>query len=319
MKKLVALAMALCMALSCTAALAEGETYKIGIVQFMPHVALNAATEGFKAALVEKLGEDAVTFVFQDAAGEIGNCVTITGGFAGDPDIDLIMANATPPLQSAMEATSTIPILGTSITDYATALGVTEGWTGVTGINVSGACDLAPLDQQAAVIKEIFPDAKSIGLLYCSAEPNSQYQVDVIAAELAALGYEDVRYFAFADSNDLASVTQSACDAVDVIYIPTDNTAATYTETVANVVIPAGKPVVAGEEGICSGCGVATLTIDYYDLGYTTGLMAYDVLVGGVDISTMAIQSAPQFTKKYNADIATKLGVTIPDGYEAIE
>ena len=126
-------------------------------------------------------------------------------------------------------------------------------------------------------------------------------------------------WFAFTDSNDVTSVTQSACDACEVIYIPTDNTAASNTEAIANVVIPAGVPVIAGEEGICAGCGVATLSISYYDIGYSTGEMAYEILVNGADVSTMEVQYAPNVTKKYNEANCNALGITIPEGYEAIE
>lgn len=289
------------------------KVYEIGICQLMQHPALDAATQGFRDALTEKLGEN-VEFDEQNASGESNTCTTIVNGFVS-ADVDLILANATPALQSAMAATADIPILGTSITDYATALGVSE-FSGTTGINVSGTSDLAPLDGQAAMIQELFPDAKNIGLLYCSGEPNSVYQINVIKGYLEDMGYTCTEY-SFTDSNDVASVTQSAIEC-DVMYIPTDNTAATYTETIANVVIPAGVPVVAGEEGICSGCGVATLTISYYDIGYKTGEMAYEILVNGADISTMEIQSAPQFTKKYNAANCETLGISIPDGYEAI-
>ena len=289
------------------------KVYEIGICQLMQHPALDAATQGFRDALTEKLGEN-VEFDEQNASGESNTCTTIVNGFVS-ADVDLIMANATPALQSAMAATADIPILGTSITDYATALGVSE-FSGTTGINVSGTSDLAPLDGQAAMIQELFPDAKNIGLLYCSGEPNSVYQINVIKGYLEDMGYPCTEY-SFTDSNDVASVTQSAIEC-DVMYIPTDNTAATYTETIANVVIPAGVPVVAGEEGICSGCGVATLTISYYDIGYKTGEMAYEILVNGADISTMEIQSAPQFTKKYNAANCETLGISIPDDYEAI-
>ena len=231
--------------------------------------------------------------------------------------MDLILANATAPLQAAVSATGDIPILGTSITDYATALGMKD-WNGTTGINVSGTSDLAPLDGQAAIIKELFPDAKNVGLVYCSAEANSIYQITVIKGYLEEMGYACTE-FAFTDSNDVASVTQSAADASDVIYIPTDNTAAAYTETIANVLIPAKVPAVVGEEGICRGCGVATLTISYYDLGYKTGEMAADILLNGADVSTMAVESAPSFTKKYNAANAEALGLTIPADYVAIE
>ena len=166
------------------------------------------------------------------------------------------------------------------------------------------------------MIRDLFPEAKTVALLFCSSEANSEYQVSVMETELAALGMTTER-FAFADSNDVASLTEQATSC-DVIYIPTDNTAAAYTETIANVVLPAKTPVFAGEEGICKGCGVATLTITYYDIGYKTGEMAYDVLVNGADVSTMEIAFAPKFAKKYNADIAAELGVAIPEDYTPV-
>ncbi len=153
-------------------------------------------------------------------------------------------------------------------------------------------------------------------MLYCSGEPNSVYQCDVIEGYLKEMGYETKR-FAFNDTNDVASVAQTACDGSDVIYIPTDNTAADNTEAIANVVLPAKVPVMAGEEGICKGCGVVTLTIDYYDIGYMAGEMAYDILVNGADVSTMAVKSAPEVVKKYNAANCEALGITVPEGYEA--
>ena len=319
MKKIIAMALALCMLLGCSAALAEGTTYSVGVIQLVQHVALDAATQGFQDALtllVEEHG-DKVEFNVQNASGDAATCATIANGFASD-EVDLIMANATPALQAAVAATADIPILATSITVYDVALDIpADEWQGFTGFNVSGTSDLAPLDQQAQIIKELFPDAQNIGLIYCSAEPNSLYQVTTIGKHLEELGYQTTMY-PFADSNDLASVTQVACDGADVLYIPTDNTAASYVETVYNVVQPSGTPVVAGEEGICAGCGVATLTIDYYDLGYATGKMAYEVLVNGADVSTMPIEFAPIFTKKYNPVIAAELGVEIPEGYEAI-
>ena len=312
MKKLIAVMIAalLCMGM---AAAAE-ETYTVGICQLVQHVALDAATQGFQDALTEKLG-DAVAFDVQNASGDSNTCSTIVNTFVSD-GVDLIMANATPALQAAVAATGDIPILGTSVTDYATALDI-DGWTGATGVNVSGTSDLAPLDEQAAMLNELFPDAKTVGLLYCSAEPNSKYQVDVITGYLTEMGYECAEY-TFADSNDVASVAQSACDGCDVIYIPTDNTAASCTEAIRNVVEPAMKPVIAGEEGLCRGCGVATLSISYYDLGYATGEMAYEVLVNGADIAAMDVQFAPNVTKEYNAELAELLGVEIPEDYVAI-
>ena len=293
----------------------SGKTYTVGICQLVQHPALDAATQGFKDALTEALG-DAVSFNEQNASGESVNCATIVNGLVAS-QVDLILANATAPLQAAASATADIPVLGTAVTDYASALEI-DNWTGTVGGNISGTSDLAPLDQQAAMLQELFPDAKTVGLLYCSAESNSKYQVDMIRGYLEQAGLTCEEY-AFTDTNDVASVTQKACDSSDVIYIPTDNTAASNTEAIANVVLPAGVPVIAGEEGICSGCGVATLSISYYDLGYATGKMAVKILTGEADISTMPVEYAPQVTKKYNAANCEALGVTVPDDYVAIE
>ena len=293
---------------------AAAKTYTVGICQLVQHVALDAATQGFKDALTAKLG-DAVKFDEQNASGDSANCATIVNGFVSN-NVDLILANATAPLQAAAQATATIPVLGTSVTDYATALDISD-WTGTVGNNISGTSDLAPLDQQAAMIKELFPDAKNVGLLYCSAEPNSVYQCDVMEGYLTDMGFTVSRY-AFTDTNDVTSVSQTAADASDVIYIPTDNTAASNTEAIANVLLPAKVPAVTGEEGICSGCGVATLSISYYDLGYATGEMAAKILTEGADVSAMPVQYAPNVTKKYNAANCEALGLTIPDDYTAI-
>ena len=292
----------------------NGQTYKIGICQLVQHEALDAANQGFQDALTEKLG-DAVKFDDQNASGDSANCSTIVNGFVSDGD-DLILAIATSPLQAAAAATADIPVLGTAVTDYATALEISD-WNGTVGTNVSGTSDLAPLDQQADMLHDLFPDAKNVGLFYCSAEPNSVYQCTVIEGYLKELGY-NVTWYAFNDTNDVTSVTETAADNSDVIYIPTDNTAASNTEAIANVVLAKKVPVIAGEEGIARGCGVAALSISYYDLGYQTGLMAYDILANGADVSTMAVQTAPSVTKKYNAANAEALGITIPDDYEAI-
>ena len=317
MKKLIAVMLAVLMVLTMTAcgSVKNDGTYVIGICQIAPHDALDAATAGFKAALTEAFG-DKVTFKEGNAGGDFNNCGTIVDGFVAE-GVDMILANATGPLQAAKAATADIPILGTSVTDYATALNIAN-WTGTVGGNVSGTSDLAPLDQQAAMVKELFPDAKTVGLLFCSAEPNSVYKVEQMKAYLEDLGYTCAEY-GFTDVNDLASVTQTACDGSDVIYIPTDNTAANNTETIANVVIPAKVPVVAGEAGICTGCGVATLSISYYDLGYTTGKMAVEILKGEADIATMPVKFAPEATKMYHAANCAALGITVPADYVVIE
>ena len=243
-------------------------------------------------------------------------CSTIVNSFVSS-DVDLILANATPALQAAVAATDEIPILGTSVTEYGVALEI-EGFTGTVGGNISGTSDLAPLDGQADMIQELFPDAETVGLLYCSAEANSQYQVDTIKEYLEDKGYT-CKYYAFSDSNDISAVVTTATSEVDVIYVPTDNTVASNTELINNICQPAGIPVVAGEEGICSGCGVATLSISYYDLGYATGEMAVRILSEGEDISEMEIEYAPNFTKKYNVEICEALGVAVPDDYQPIE
>lgn len=293
---------------------ADDTVYQIGICQLVQHPALDAATEGFQAALTELLG-DKVEFDYQNASGDSPTCATIVNQFVS-ADVDLILANATASLQAAAAATSEIPILGTSITDYATALDI-EGWTGTTGKNISGTSDLAPLEEQAKMLNELFPDAKTVGLMYCSAEPNSEYQVSNVQESLEGMGYT-CKVYTFADSNDIASVATSAASESDVLYVPTDNTAASNAEIINNICLPAGVPVIAGEEGICSGCGVATLSISYYDIGYKAGEMAYDILVNGADISSMAVEFAPQVTKKYNQANCEALEITVPDDYEAI-
>lgn len=290
------------------------ETYVVGICQLVQHDALDAATQGFMDALTDALG-DKVTFDVQNAQGDSNTCSTIINSFVSS-DVDLILANATPALQAAVAGTNEIPILGTSVTEYGVALGI-DGFDGTVGGNVSGTSDLAPLDGQADMLQELFPDAKTVGLLYCSAEANSQYQVDTIKAFLEEKGYS-CEYYAFSDSNDITSVVTNAADTVDVIYVPTDNTAASNAELINNVCVPAGVPVVAGEEGICAGCGVATLSISYYDLGVATGKMAVRILTEGADISTMPIEYAPNFTKKYQAANCEALNITVPEGYEAI-
>lgn len=318
MKKIVALVLAVLM----TAVLAGcGETasgsgeYLIGICQMMPHNSLNEAAQGFQDALTAALGEDQVVFRYQDAGGEYANCATIIDGFLAE-DVDLILANATVPLQAAVSAVSDTPVLGTSITDYAAALNMQE-WTGTLGGNVSGTTDLAPLDQQAAVIAELFPDAKNVGMLYCSSEPNSVYQITRVEAYLTEMGYTCTS-FAFVDVNDLSAVCQSACDASDVIYIPTDNTCAMYTENIANVVLPAGVPVVTGDASTCAAAGVATFSISYYDLGVVTGEMAAQILKGEADISTMPVRSVGEAAKMYNPVNCEKLGVVVPDDYQPV-
>ncbi len=291
-------------------------TYTIGICQQMEHPALDAATEGFQDACKEKFGEDNVEFDVQNAQGEQTMCSTIINNFVSS-DVDFILANATLPLQTAAQATADIPILGTSVTDFASALGISD-WTGATGVNISGTCDLAPIEEQEDMLTELLPEAKTVGILYCSAESNSKYQAELFETELEKDGIEYKEYTA-ADSNEIQSVVTNAVSECDAIYIPTDNTMASNTQIINNICLPAKVPVIAGEQGICSGCGIATLSISYYDIGYRAGEMAYEILAEGADISTMEIETAPQVTKMYNPTICEELGITVPDDYEAIE
>ncbi len=294
----------------------DGQSYVVGVCQLAPHPALDAATQGFIDALKEALG-DQVEIKTQNAGGEVPNCTTIIDGFVAE-NVDLILANATPALTAAASATSEIPILGTAVTNYGVALDLDTTEDKVLGGNIAGTSDLAPLDQQAAMLQELFPDAKNVGLLYCSAEANSMFQVETIQGYLEGMGYTCTQY-AFTDVNDLSSVAQNAADNSDVIYIPTDNTAANNAETIANVVIPAKVPVVAGEEGICKGCGCVTLSIDYYELGQITGQQAVEILTGAKSVSETAIGFDTTLEKKYNAANCEALGITVPEDYVAIE
>ena len=292
----------------------EGKKYVVGVCQLVQHPALDQATQGFVDALKAELG-DSVEIDVQNASGDTTVCNTIVGSFVSK-NVDLIMANATPALQAAYNATTTIPILGTSITEYGVALGTTLT-NGVVGGNVSGTSDLAPLDQQAAMILEFMPDIKTVGILYCSAEANSKYQVEEVTKYLASKNVT-VKAYPFADSNDLSAIVEKACTECEALYIPTDNTAASCAETIGNIVREKNIPVFAGEENTARSCGVASLTISYYDLGVATGKMAAKILKGEANVSTMAVEYAPA-TKKYNKEMCDLLGLTVPEGYTEIE
>ena len=320
-KLLVMIAMAMLLMLSaCTnqeggnETPAEDRKYSVGVVQLVQHAALDDATNGFVDELKKQLGDD-VDIDVKNAAGDSATCATIAQGFVNN-SVDLIMANATPALQAASSATGDIPVLGTSVTDYASALGM-DSFTGSTGINVSGTSDLPPLDEQAQMILDLFPEAKTVGIIYCSSEANSIYQVNAVQAYLEDKKIKVIPV-SFTDSNDIAMVTEGLCSQIDVLYIPTDNTAASCSQTIAGVIIPAGIPAITGDEGTCIGCGVATLAISYYDLGVETGKMAAEILKGNADVSTMDIRYSGAPIKKYNKDICDQLGIEIPDDYVAI-
>lgn len=229
------------------------------------------------------------------------------------------MANATSALQAAASATADIPVLGTSVTEYGVALGIKD-FDGLVGGNISGTSDLAPLDEQAQMLLDLCPNAEKVGLLYCSAEPNSKYQVEEVKKFLIEKGIkeENIKEYAFTDSNDVSAVTTVAAENSDVIYVPTDNTVAENTEIINSICLPKKVPIIAGEAGICGGCGIATLSISYYDLGYLTGQMAVKILKGEEKVSKMPIQYVTDLEKKYNKTNCDELGIVIPEGYTPI-
>ncbi|SFB14112.1 putative ABC transport system substrate-binding protein [Acetitomaculum ruminis DSM 5522] len=298
--------------------------YNIGVLQLVQHEALDAATEGFSDALNELGKENNITFNIdvQNASGDSANCTTIANQFVSDK-VDLIMANATASLQAAATATVTAqtPVIGTSITDFGTALGIDMGSTDATGINVSGSNDLAPLDVQAEQIMTLFPDTKKVGCLYCSAEANSQFQVDGVKETLNEK-YPDVEvtYFTFSDTNDVQAVAKKAASESDVLYIPTDNTAASNGAVISAACEEAKTPIICGEEGLFKSTnGTATYSISFYQIGHKAGEMAYDVLVNGEDISKMNIYQSDELVAYYNKDMAEKYNAKIPDDYEAYD
>ena len=298
-------------------AAASDKKFTVGICQLVQHNALDAATKGFIDVLKEEYGDN-VVIDEQNAQGDSATCTTIINGFVSN-EYDLILANATPALQSAMNATQDIPILGTSVTDYGTALAMDNfDASKGTGINISGTSDLAPLDQQEDMILELVPEVKNVSILYCSAEANSQYQAAQIEKYLEEDGIA-YKEFTFSDSNDLQSVVQSAVADCDAMYIPTDNTAASNMTVINNIVQPAGIPIICGEENMMKSGALATLSISYEDLGRATGKQAIEILSNGADVSTMPIAYAEATTKEYNKAYADAIGITIPDDYTAVE
>ena len=298
-----------------------GYDYTVGIVQLVRHSALDAATQGFTDSLTERIqaAGKTVKIDYQDAQNETVNCSVIANNFVAKK-YDLIMANATAALQACYNATEQIPILGTSVTVYDVALGLTDyNAAEGTGTNVSGTSDLAPLAEQANMIAELVPSARKVGLLYCSSEANSRYQVEEVARclEEMNMGYE-CEFYAFSDSNDLSAVVEKMAAESEVVYVPTDNTVASNTQLINSICSRERIPVVAGEEGICSGCGIATLSISYYNLGVRTAEIAARILLDGESVGDIPIAYDDSPVKKYNAEICEELGIAVPDDYEPI-
>lgn len=294
--------------------------YKVGVCQLVKHAALDAATNGFKDTLEAEFGKDVYVDV-QNAAGDSATCTTIANNFVSR-NYSLIMANATPALQAVSNATTTIPVLGTSVTDYGSALSIPD-FSGVTGYNVSGTSDLVAIDEQVSLFKTVFPSATKVGLLYCSAEANSIYQIQEAERLFAANGVTATRH-SFTDSNDIAGVVDSAiATGIDAFYIPTDNAAANNAEIIDAKCRNGTRkvPVFAAEEGLCKTCGAFTLSIDYYKLGQKTGQMAIEILKGEKDIKTMPVVhfASEDYSRKYNETICNDLGLNIPEGFTKID
>ncbi len=321
MKKWIAAALCVCLLTVCgVSAMAEGKTYNVGILQLVQHAALDAATKGFQETLKTKLeaNGDSVVFDYQNASGDTASCSTIAIGFVNN-EYDLIMANATPALQACVSATDTIPILGTSVTDYATALADPEMDASVgTGINASGASDGVNAQLYVDMVLELVPEVKNVSIVYCSAEANSVLQSDQFIAAMAATA-PDVKctVYTFADSNDIQAVVTAAADEADAFYIPTDNTAASNMTIIANITMPQGVPVICGEENMMAAGGLATVSISYYDIGALAGAQAYEILANGADVGAMPIAYSANPVKEYNPDYAAAIGFEIPEGYNA--
>jgi len=292
----------------------DKEEYTVGICQLVTHPALDAATKGFKTALTEYLIDKGrlVQFDEQNAAGDSSTCTTIVNKFVSH-DVDLIMANATSPLQAAANSTLSIPILGTSITDYGTALNC-EVKDGIVGGNISGTSDLAPLDTQAQMMCDLFPNATRVGVIYCSSEANSKFQLDQMKKFLEQ-GGKQVTAYPFVDSNDLAAIVTNACNNSDLIYLPTDNTVASNTTLIDSIARPAKTPIFAGEQGIMDVCGCFTLSISYENIGKVTGTMAGKILLGELDITKAPIAYDTEPVKLFNREICEELSITVPAGY----
>jgi len=291
---------------------AKGEKIQqVGIIQYMEHVALDSAREGFIAALKDNgyVEGKNITFDIQNAQGDQTNLSTISDRFVSNK-VDLVLAIATPAAQSIAGKTSEIPILGTAITDYVAARLVQSNEA--PGLNVSGTTDMNPIKEQIELLVKLVPNAKTVGVLYTSSEDNSIVQANIAREHIEAMGLNYVEV-TVANSNDVQQATQSIVEKCDAIYIPTDNTFATAMPTVYGVTSKSKTPVICGEAGMVENGGLATLGINYYDLGYQTGLMAIKVLKGEAKPATMPIEKPDKYDFAINGKVAEEIGLEIPN------
>jgi putative ABC transport system substrate-binding protein len=288
----------------------DEKVFQIGIVQLAEHPALDEATRGFKEFLTEKLG-DKVQFNVQNAQGEQTNCTTIVNQFVSSK-VDLIMANATNAVKAAREATSDIPVVGTSVTDYVSSGLVASNEA--PGANVTGASDMNPVNVQVQLMKTLCPEVKTVGIVINSGEENSAIQAEEAKTAFEAEGFA-VKIYSVADTNEIQTVVTAACNEVDAFYEPTDNLIAANVPTMSNITTAAGKPVICGEGGMCDSGFLATYAISYYELGRAAGEQAYNILVNGADPATTPIFffDVSNLSLVINEENAAELGITIPE------
>ncbi|WP_300367714.1 ABC transporter substrate-binding protein [Brachyspira sp.] len=284
---------------------------KIGILQLIEHDALDASYRGFVDGLKEAGYEDGKNIIidYQNAQGEQANCVTIGQKFINDKS-DLILAIATPAAQAVANMTKDIPILVTAVTDPAAAKLVADN--NAPGGNVSGTSDLTPVEAQIELLKEITPNLKTVGLLYCSSEQNSVFQMDIAKKKLDSMGLKYIDA-TVTSANEIQQVVQSLVGKVEAIYIPTDNMIAAGMTTVAFVVEPAKLPVVCGEGGMTMLGGIATYAISYYELGKLTATQAVAILKGEKKPANMPIETLKTFDLVVNTNMVNGIGITIPE------
>ncbi len=288
----------------------DEKVFTVGVCQLAEHPALDEATRGFQEALSEKLG-DRVQFDIQNAQGEQTNCTTIINKFVS-AHVDLIMGNATNAVKAAREATSEIPIVGTSVTDYV-ASGLVAA-NEAPGENLTGVSDSNPVSMQVELLKKLCPEAKTVGIVHCSGEENSALQAADAKTAFEAAGYA-VKIYTVADSNEIQPVVTKACTEVDAFYEPTDNLISSNITTMANITTSAGKPVICAEVSQVEGGFLASYSISYHELGRVAGNMAAEILLDGKNPGEMPIYffDAESLTLAVNEQNAKELGITLPD------
>lgn len=314
MKRTIAIILAMLLAVAAigmTGCKAETKTLKIGVIQLSEHPALDSAREGFVQALADNGYEDGknITLDVQNAQNDQSNLSTISDRLVS-ANSDLILAIATPAAQAIAGKTTTIPILATAVTDFTSSKLVASD--AAPGGNVSGTNDMNPIKEQIELLTKLVPDAKTVGCIYNGGEDNSVLQAGIAKTEIEALGltYTEVTV---TSTNDVQQAAQSLVGKCDAIYIPTDNTLASAMPVVGGVVRESKTPVICGESGMVDGGGLATLGINYYNLGYQTGLMAVHILKDGAKISEMPVESLANMDYYINGEMAEAIGVSIPD------